>query len=129
MSFSFDHFYRLNRRLLIWVILAVVLWLLRDFFGLIFITFVLGFIATPLVQLANRRLRLPYRLALIGVYLLFVLILASFIRFVTPGVIGEASRFLANSSEMQERLLEVERDLSDQYPGLERFLHGYLRSL
>lgn len=129
MSFSFDRFYQLNRRILIWVILAAVLWLLRDFFGLIFITFVLAFIATPLVQLAHRRLRLPYRPSLALVYLFFVLVLGGFIRFVTPGVIGEASRFLANAGEVQERLVEVERTIASDYPGLERFIHGYLRSV
>src|SRR5690606_8414182 len=57
------------------------------------------------------------------------LVMGSFIRYVTPGVIGEASRFLANSGEVQARLVQVERDITGDYPGLERFLHGYLRSL
>lgn len=129
MSFSIDRFYQLNRRVLIWVILIAVLWLLRDFFGLIFITFVLAFIATPVVQFLTGHTPLPYRPALILVYVFFVLVLGSFIRYVTPGVIGEASRFLANAGEVQSRLVEVERGVSEDYPGLERFLHGYMRSL
>ena len=43
MAFSLDQFYRLNRRVLIWIVLFVLLWLLRDFFGLIFMTFLLTF--------------------------------------------------------------------------------------
>lgn len=129
MAFSFDSFYHLNRRVLIWAILIAVLWLLRDFSGLIFITFLLVFIATPLVQLGHQRLKVPYRLSLALVYLLFLLVLGGFVRYVTPSVIGEANRFVANFGEVQTRLVEFERSLSDKYPGLERSLHGYLRSL
>ncbi len=129
MAFSFDSFYQLNRRVLIWAILIAVLWLLRDFSSLIFITFLLVFIATPLVRLGHQRLKIPYRISLALVYLLFLLVLGSFVRYVTPSVIGEANRFVANFGEVQTRLVEFERSLSDKYPGLERSLHGYLRSL
>jgi predicted PurR-regulated permease PerM len=129
MAFSFDNFYQLNRRVLIWAILIAVLWLLRDFSGLIFITFLLIFIATPLVHFGNDRLKVPYRLALALVYVLFLLVLAGFVRYVTPSVIGEANRFVANFGEVQTRLVEFERNLSDKYPGLDRSLQGYLRSL
>ena len=49
-GFSFDRFYRLNRRVLIWVILGFLLWLLRSFFSLIFLTFVFAFIASPIAD-------------------------------------------------------------------------------
>ncbi len=129
MSFSLDRFYRLNRRILIWAILVGLLWMLRDFFGLIFITFLLAFIATPLVALAQRHLKLPYRFSLTLVYILFLVLMGSFIRFVTPSVIGEANRFMANVGQVQERLIEIERGMSEQYPGLINSLHGYTRSL
>jgi predicted PurR-regulated permease PerM len=129
MAFSFDSFYQLNRRVLIWAILIAVLWLLRDFSGLIFITFLLVFIATPLVRIGHQRLKIPYRLSLALVYLLFLLVLGGFVRYVTPSVIGEANRFVANFGDIKTRLVEFERNLSEEYPGLERSLHGYLRSL
>ena len=129
MTLNLDNFYEVNRRILIWLILIGLLWLLRDFFGLIFITFVLIFIATPLVRIGRDRLKLPHRLSLVLVYILFLLALGSFFRYVTPSVIGEANRFLNNFSEVQLKLIELERDISDKYPGLERSLHGYVRSL
>ena len=129
MSFSLDNFYEANRRVLIWVILIALLWLLRDFFGLIFITFVLAFIATPLIRIAQNRLKLPYRLSLTVIYIIFLLILGGFIRYVTPSVIGEANIFLNNVSEVQQRLIELGRNIGSKYPGIERSLHGYMRSV
>jgi predicted PurR-regulated permease PerM len=129
MSFSLDNFYEANRRVLIWVILIALLWLLRDFFGLIFITFVLAFIATPLVRTGQSRLKLPYRISLALVYIFFLLVLGSFIRYVTPSVIGEANIFLNNFSEVRQKLIDLERDAGTKYPGVERSLHGYMRSV
>ena len=129
MTFNLDNFYEVNRRILIWLILIGLLWLLRDFFGLIFITFVLIFIATPLVRIGRDKWKLPHRVSLILVYILFLVMLGSFFRYVTPSVIGEATRFLNNFSEVQLKLVELERDVSSKYPGLERSLHGYVRSI
>lgn len=129
MSFSLDNFYEANRRVLIWVTLIALLWLLRDFFGLIFITFVLAFIATPLVSIGLTRLKLPYRFSLTLVYIIFLVVLGSFIRYVTPSVIGEANIFLNNVSEIQQNLIALGRDMGSKYPGVERSMHGYMRSV
>ncbi|SFI64098.1 AI-2E family transporter [Nitrosomonas sp. Nm34] len=129
MPFSLDSFYEANRRILIWLILIGLLWLLRDFFGLIFITFVLAFIATPLIRLGQNKLKLSYRLSLALVYIFFLAGLGSFFHYVTPSVIGEASRFMNNLSELQLKLLELKQDIGSKYPGIERSLHGYIRSI
>ncbi|MCI0401029.1 MAG: AI-2E family transporter [Gammaproteobacteria bacterium] len=127
MAFSLDEFYRLNRRALIWIILAVLLWLLRDFVDLIFLTFMLAFIATPLFRLGQKWLRLPYRISLVVVYLVFLLILSAFIRYVTPTVIFEANQFLANLRESEQRIVQLESDLVDKYPSIDRAVRGYVR--
>ncbi|TYP91242.1 MULTISPECIES: AI-2E family transporter [Nitrosomonas] len=129
MPFSLDSFYEANRRILIWLILIGLLWLLRDFFGLIFITFVLAFIATPLIRLGQNKLKLSYRFSLALVYIFFLVGLGSFFHYVTPSVIGEASRFMNNLSELQLKLLELKQDIGSKYPGIERSLHGYIRSI
>jgi predicted PurR-regulated permease PerM len=129
MTFNLGNFYEVNRRILIWLILIGLLWLLRDFFGLIFITFVLIFIATPLVAIGRDKWKLPHRVSLVLVYIFFLVVLGSFFRYVTPSVIGEATRFLNNIDEVQLKLIELERDISGKYPGIERSLHGYARSL
>ncbi|HHX82054.1 MAG TPA: AI-2E family transporter, partial [Pseudomonadaceae bacterium] len=103
--------------------------MLRDFFAHIFITFILIFVASPLTRLGQRWMKLPYRVSLALVYLCFVLMLAGFVRYVTPSVIGEASLFLNNFSELQHKLLERKNDFSERYPGMVRPLHGYMRSV
>jgi predicted PurR-regulated permease PerM len=129
MSFSFDDFYTLNRRVLIWIILLSLLWVMRDFLNLIFLTFLLIFVATPLVKLGQRWLKLPYRGSLVLVYLVFVMMLAGFISFVTPNVITETNRFLVNLSETKQRILHVKHELIDPYPEIDRALKGYIRGL
>jgi predicted PurR-regulated permease PerM len=85
-TFILNEFYQRNRRVVIWVILFGLLWLLRDFFGLVFLSFVAAIIAAPLAEVGVRRLRLPHWAALVLVYLLFLAVLASFVRFVVPSV-------------------------------------------
>jgi predicted PurR-regulated permease PerM len=128
MAFTFDEFYRLNRRALIWIILAGLLWLLRDFFDLIFVTFALIFVATPLVRLSEKWLRLPYRASLVVVYLLFLFLLGSFVRYITPNIIDEANHFVANLGTVKARIVSIKDDLAEEYPGLNRAMSGYMRS-
>ena len=95
-TFSVYEFYQRNRRLVIWAILFGLLWLLRDFFGLVFLSFVLAIIAAPIAEFGERRLKLPHWLALALVYLLFLVLLGSFVRFVVPSVASEVNRMIGN---------------------------------
>jgi predicted PurR-regulated permease PerM len=127
-AFSVNEFYQRNRRVVIWAILFGLLWLLRDFFGLVFLSFVLAIIAMPLAEFGEHRLRLPHWLALALVYLLFLALLASFVRFVVPSVASEANRMIGNLPATKHRLIEVKNRLVDQYPTLRQPLGGYLAS-
>jgi predicted PurR-regulated permease PerM len=127
-TFSLNEFYQRNRRIVIWVILFGLLWLLRDFFGLVFLSFVLAIIAAPLAEFATKRLRLPHWVALSIVYLLFLVVLASFVRFVVPSVASEVNRMIGNLPTTEQRLIEVKNELVDNYPTLRQPITGYLRS-
>ena len=85
--------------------------------------------ATPLIRICQKRLRLPYRFSLVVVYIFFLLALGGFIRYVTPSVIGEANRFMINFEEVQQIIVEIELDIGIKYPGIKRPLHGHIRSL
>ena len=128
-GFSFNEFYQRNRRVVIWVILFLLLWLLRDFFGLVFLTFVLAIIAAPLAEFGVRRVKLPHWLSLSIVYFMFLLVLASFVRFVAPSVASEVNRMIGNLPQTEMRLIEVKNRLLDNYPTLRQPLNGYLRSM
>lgn len=128
MDFSLDRFYQLNRRILLWIALFALIWLLRDFFPLIFLVFVLSFLAAPLSRLARRWLRLPHALSIVAVYACFLVAVFSFVRFVAPRVIREAETLLGNLGQIEATLFEHRKELADRYPYLDAVLIGYLRS-
>lgn len=127
-AFSVYEFYQRNRRVVIWAILFGLLWLVRDFFGLVFLTFVLAIIAAPLTEFGERRCRLPHWLSLALVYLLFLGLLGSFVRFVVPSVASEVTRMIVNLPDTEMRLIETKNRLVDRYPTLRQPLSGFLAS-
>ena len=127
-TFSVQEFYQRNRRFVIWAVLFGLLWLLRDFFALVFLTFVVAIIAAPLADFGTRRLRMPHWLALAIVYLMFLAVLASFVRFVVPSVGAELNRMIGNLPTTERRLIEIKNGVVERYPTLREPLAGYMRS-
>ena len=127
-AFSFNEFYQRNRRIVIWVILFGLLWLLRDFFGVVLLSFVLAIVAAPLADIGTRRLRLPHWLALTLVYVLFLVVLGSFVRFVVPSVASEVNRMIGNLPATELRVIETKNRLIETYPTLRQPVNGFLRS-
>lgn len=128
-AFSLNEFYRRNRRVVIWVILFALLYVMRDFFGVVFLTFVLAFAAAPIVEFGRQRLHLPHMVSLIGVYLLFLGAIATFVRFVVPDVASEANRLIGNLPEIEMRLVETKGRVVINYPSLRQPMNGFLRSV
>jgi predicted PurR-regulated permease PerM len=127
-AFSFNEFYQRNRRVVIWVILFLLLWLLRDFFAVVFLSFVLAIVAAPIAEIGMRRLRLPHWAAVTLVYVIFLVMLGSFVRFVVPSVAAELNRMIQNLPETEASLIETKNRLVRNYPTLREPINGYLRS-
>jgi predicted PurR-regulated permease PerM len=127
-AFSLNEFYQRNRRIVIWVILFGLLWLLRDFFGVVLLSFVLAIIAVPLAGIGTRRLKMPHWLSLTLVYVLFLVVLGSFVRFVAPSVASEVNRMIGNLPSTELGVIEVKNRLVDSYPTLRQPVNGFLRS-
>ncbi len=127
-TFSLNEFYQRNRRVVIWAILFGLLWLLRDFFGVVFLTFVLAIVAAPMAAFGVRKLKLPHWLALTIVYVLFLVVLVSFVRFVVPSVASEVNRMIENLPTTETRLIEAKNRLVERYPSFREPLAGFLRS-
>jgi predicted PurR-regulated permease PerM len=127
-SFSVNEFYQRNRRVVIWVILFGLLWLLRDFFAVVFLSFVLAIVAAPIADVGVRRLRLPHWAAVTLVYVIFLLVLGSFVRFVVPSVAAEVNRMIENLPATEATLIETKNRLVRRYPALREPINGYLRS-
>ena len=127
-AFSFSEFYQRNRRVVIWVILFLLLWLLRDFFTVVFLTFVLAIVAAPAADLGVRRLKLPHWAAVTVVYVIFLVVLFSFVRFVVPSVAAELNRMIENLPQTEATVIETKNRLVRRYPTLREPINGYLRS-
>ena len=57
MEFSLDRFYRINRRAIIWIVLFALVYFLRSYFLLIFLTFIIGFFAIRVSRFLMERPR------------------------------------------------------------------------
>jgi predicted PurR-regulated permease PerM len=129
MEFSLDRFYQLNRRVLIWICLFGLVWLLRDYFSLIFLTFILAFVAVSLARLGQRYFHLKRALSVIIVYALFLLAIVSFIKFVTPAVGKETQTLLTSLPQIETRVLAIKGDFTRKYTSLNPLLRGYVQGL
>ncbi len=127
-TFSLNEFYQRNRRVVIWVILVLLLWALRDFFAVVFLSFVLAIVAAPMTEIGMRRLRLPHWAAVTVVYVLFLAVLFSVVRFVVPSVANEVNRMMENLPATEATLIETKNRLVRSYPALREPLNGYMRS-
>ena len=127
-TFSLNEFYQRNRRVVIWVILFLLLWLLRDFFAVVFLSFVLAIVAAPLAEIGMRRLRLPHWAAVTVVYVSFLVVLGSFVAFVVPSVVSQLDRMIQNLPSTEATLIETKNRLVRSYPALREPINGYLRS-
>ena len=75
--FSISDFVRVNRVYLIWVIFAALLYLFRDMFGLVFITYIMCFITSSITHALRRRFRVSRRLIVVVVYALFLTLVSA----------------------------------------------------
>jgi predicted PurR-regulated permease PerM len=127
-AFSFNEFYQRNRRVVIWVTLFLLLWLLRDFFAVVFLSFVLAIVAAPLAEFGVRRARLPHWVSVTLVYIFFLVVLGSFVRFVVPSVASELNRMIENLPATEASVIELKNRVVRSYPTLREPINGYLRS-
>ncbi len=93
MSFSIASFARTNRVILIWTAFGALLYLFRDMFGLVFITYIMCFITHGLTHKLYRTARLRRRFMVVIIYILFLGLIAGFLFFLTPRLVNEAKNF------------------------------------
>jgi predicted PurR-regulated permease PerM len=127
-AFSLNEFYQRNRKVVIWVILILLLWALRDFFAVVFLGFVLAIVAAPMAEIGIRRLRLPHWAAVTAVYVMFLVVLFSVVWFIVPSVAAQVNRTMENLPSTELALIETKNRLVQRYPALREPISGYLRS-
>lgn len=118
VQFSLDRFYRINRRALIWLALFGLIYILRDFFALIFLTFLIVSFTLPLVNYLKRETRMPRKLIIVSVYLIIFIGLCGMIRYVIPKVSNEAFTTFNELFFLREKVDSARYDLVSQNPSL-----------
>ncbi len=93
MSSSIAQFARVNKVIIIWTAFGLLLYLLRDMFGLVFITYIMCFITHGLTHRLHRTAGLHRRFMVVSIYLIFLAIIVGFIFFLTPRLLTEARNF------------------------------------
>lgn len=120
MEFSLDRFYRVNRKAIIWIVLFGLIYLLSDFFTLIFLTYIISFFSLPVADYLGNRLRLGYRLSVVLVYLTLLVGYIGMYVLILPTVVSQAQVFRAKLPTFQTKLDEIRTDLADKYPAAAR---------
>ncbi len=98
-SFNISEFIRVNRVYFIWAAFAGLLYLFRNMFGLVFITFIMCFIASGITHKLRRRFRINRRLSVVGIYLLFLIAVIMFLVYIPPRLLSEAINFTEQLSQ------------------------------
>ena len=93
MPFSISEFVRVNRVYFTWAIFAALLYLFRDMFGLVFITYVMCFVTSSITHYLRRRFRWSRRAIVVGVYVLFLALVTAFLALMPPRLLAEAISF------------------------------------
>lgn len=125
MEFSLDRLYQINRRVIIWAIFFAFLYLLRDFFTLIFLTFIISFFAFPATTFLIERFKIQRVVSVTAVYLGIVAGYFALVWWIGPNIVSEIGGVHKNLPQLQERLLEMRSDAIEKYPEAQGLLDTY----
>ena len=91
--FSISDFLHVNRTYMIWIAFAALLYLFRSLFGLLFITYIMCFIALSVSHSLRHMLHLNRRLIIVGLFAFLLMLVIAFLRFIPPRLFAEAMNF------------------------------------
>lgn len=118
MEFRLDHFYRINRRVLIWATILFLLYIMRDFFALVFLTFLLVSFTLPVIDYFQKHTRIPRTVIIVALYLLILAGLVGWVYYVIPRIVREATTVASELENIQQSVLSMRDKLGQQYPAL-----------
>jgi predicted PurR-regulated permease PerM len=118
MEFRQDPFYQINRRALIWAAILFILYVMRDFFALVFLTFLLVSFTLPVIDYFQRSTRIPRTVIIVILYLLILAGLVGWVYYVIPRIIAEATSVASELESIKNAILQMRDNISHHYPGL-----------
>ncbi|WP_051260961.1 AI-2E family transporter [Desulfovibrio inopinatus] len=106
MVCDIKQFFDTNRTLFIWAIFFGLLWLIisKGLFGLVFITFILGYVFNGLIEWLCARSTIPRRAWTILIYLVFITLVLLLISMVAPVLVSEGKMFFSQLPKAIENI-------------------------
>jgi len=129
MNFDLQNFVATNKRVFIWTVFFLLLYLVRRLFGLVFLTFILCFIFNNLIERLSRWTRLPRRLWTVIIYAVFLAVVITTLSSIGPKVVNESTAFLKQVPQTLEKLRESLGQITAQQPQLEPLTERIQQSL
>ena len=121
-----DRIFSLSTRLFVWALLITIIYILRPFFLLMFLTFVFAYIQSHAVQgLAHRFKNRVYRVML--VFMVFLGVIVGTFYFLTPHVRNQMEDFGENYTVYMEQADKAIYNFIDNNPSLKKFRGGKQR--
>jgi len=105
-----------------WLALFGLIYILRDFFALIFLTFLIVSFTLPLINYLTRETRIPRKLIIVSIYLFIFIGLCGLIRYVVPKVAKEAVSVSHEFSGLKERIDNARYELVKENPQFKSFV-------
>lgn len=115
MQFRLDRFYRINRKALIWVAILGLVYLLSDFFALVFVTFLLVSFTLPVIDYFNKHTRLPRRLIASVLYAAILGGLIFLTYYAVTKVTVEAMDVANNVPAYKKRIVDMSETMRAKY--------------
>jgi predicted PurR-regulated permease PerM len=115
VELDLQRFYNVNRRILMWIAFFAILYVLRDFFAVVFLTFIFGFVMRTVARFLLGVTRLPYWLSVVVPYLAVLTLLVVLITMAIPRVADEAADFSKRVPDLFLKLAGETRTLAKRY--------------
>lgn len=129
MAFDLSQFFRTNKKAFIWLTFFILLYLVRNLFGLVFLTFILCYIFNNLVCFWERRIAIPRRVRLVLLYLVFIAMVVFILSLVMPRIATETKIFLQQVPESLDTLHDKLDEIAARQPYLAPLLIGLKQTL
>lgn len=129
MSFDFYQFAKTNKKVIIWVSFFGFLFLVREVFGLVFLTFIMCYIFNNAIEQLERRTPLGRHFWTIVFYLFFAAVFAALFSFGLPRVAAEANHFFTKLPESIDAFHAYIDRLAVNKPQLAPFLNNIKESI
>ncbi len=127
MELDLQRFYNVNRRILMWIVFFAILWLLSDFFAVMFLTFIIGFVMRKVASFFVRTTRSPYWAAVVFPYLVALGLLVLLMMTTIPRVIDEGVEFSRKAPHLLYTLADEVKKTAQRYnmePVLAKYVAG-----